>query len=56
MPPLANRSPSYLARQLYDFQQGARAGLMAPLMKDVVANLTVEDMVNIFAYTASRQP
>jgi cytochrome c553 len=56
VPPLANRSPSYLARQIYDFQQGTRTGLMAPLMKDVVANLTVEDMVNIFAYTASLKP
>jgi cytochrome c553 len=28
-PALAGRSPSYLARQLYDFQQGARRGEMA---------------------------
>jgi Cytochrome c553 len=56
VPGLANRSPSYLARQIYDFQQGTRTGLMVPLMKTVVANLTVEDMVNIFAYTASRKP
>ena len=56
VPGLANRSPSYLARQLYDFQQGTRAGVWSPLMKPVVANLTVEDMVNILAYTASRRP
>jgi cytochrome c553 len=56
IPGLANRSPSYLARQIYDFQQGARNGSMAQLMKPVVANLTVEDMVNIFAYTASLKP
>ena len=56
VPGLANRSPSYLARQIYDFQQGARTGLLSPLMQTVVEKLTVEDMVNIFAYTASRKP
>ena len=56
IPGLANRSPSYMARQMYDFQQGTRHGSMAPLMKIVVEKLTVEDMVNIFAYTASRKP
>ena len=55
-PPLAGRSPSYLARQLYDFQQGARNGSSAPLMRPVVANLTDEDMVAITAYLASLGP
>jgi cytochrome c553 len=52
-PPLAGRSPSYLARQLYDFQQGTRNGAAAPLMRPVVANLTHDDMVAITAYLAS---
>jgi cytochrome c553 len=56
VPPLAGRSPSYLARQLYDFQQGTRNGSSAPLMRPVVANLTEEDMVNITAYLASLGP
>ena len=56
VPGLVNRSPSYLGRQLYDFQQGTRAGMWSVLMKRVVANLTVEDMVSILAYTASRKP
>ena len=56
VPGLANRSPSYLARQIYDFQQGTRAGTWSALMKPVVEKLTVADMVDIFAYTASRQP
>jgi cytochrome c553 len=56
VPPLANRSPSYLARQLYDFQQGTRNGTSAPLMRPVVANLTDEDMVAITAYLASLRP
>ena len=56
VPPLANRSPSYLARQLYDFQQGTRNGAQAPLMRQVVANLTHDDMVAITAYLASLGP
>src|SRR6185436_10052865 len=53
VPPLAGRSPSYLARQLYDFQQGTRNGASAPLMRPVVANLTHDDIVAITAYLAS---
>ena len=53
MPPIAGRSPSYLARQLYDFQQGTRNGASAPLMRLVVANLTEEHIVAITAYAAS---
>jgi cytochrome c553 len=53
VPPIAGRSPSYLARQLYDFQQGTRNGASAPLMRLVVANLTEEDIVAITAYAAS---
>ncbi len=56
IPGLANRGPSYLARQLYDFQTGARNGSLAPLMKAVAVNLTSEDMVNILAYVSSRKP
>lgn len=56
VPPLAGRSPSYLARQLWDFQQGARAGLWSPLMAPVVAKLTEADMVDIVAYLASLKP
>jgi cytochrome c553 len=56
VPPLAGRSPSYAVRQLYDFQSGARAGSHSALMKESVANLSIEDMVAIAAYTASLQP
>ncbi|PYR70582.1 MAG: cytochrome C-binding protein [Acidobacteria bacterium] len=56
VPPLANRSPSYLARQLYDFQQGTRNGAQAPMMRPVVAHLTEEDIVAITAYLASLGP
>jgi cytochrome c553 len=56
VPPLAGRSPSYLARQIFDFQQGTRAGKNAFLMKGAVEKLTVEDIVNVIAYAVSRQP
>jgi cytochrome c553 len=52
-PGIAGRSPSYLARQLYDFQQGTRHGEMAAAMQPVVAKLTAADIVNLTAYAAS---
>jgi cytochrome c553 len=54
VPGIAGRSPSYLARQLYDMQQGYRHGIWTELMKPVVAKLTNEDMIAITAYLASR--
>ena len=56
VPPLAGRSPTYTVRQLYDFQSGARAGVLSALMKESVARLSIEDMVSIAAYTASLSP
>jgi cytochrome c553 len=56
VPPIAGRSPSYLGRQLYDIQSGARNGDGAALMKAVVAKLTNEDFVAITAYVASQTP
>ncbi len=53
VPPIAGRSPTYMARQLYDFKTGARNGANAALMKRTVAKLTDEDVVNIVAYVAS---
>lgn len=56
VPGIAGRSPSYLARQLYDMQVGARRGEWTDLMKPVVADLGNEDIVNIAAYVASLNP
>ena len=56
VPPIAGRSPSYMARQLFDIQQGTRNGASAQLMKLVVARLTPDDIVAISAYVASRFP
>jgi cytochrome c553 len=56
IPPIAGRSPSYMARQMWDIQQGTRNGENVQLMKIVMANLTPEDLVAIAAYVASRPP
>ncbi|MBZ5608456.1 MAG: hypothetical protein LAP38_09375 [Acidobacteriia bacterium] len=56
VPSIAGRSPSYIVRQLYDMQNGARNGPWTQLMKEAVAKLTTEDMVAIAAYLASRTP
>jgi cytochrome c553 len=56
VPGIAGRSPSYLARQMFDMQAGARHGEWADLMKPVVAKLTDEDLVNITAYVSSLMP
>jgi cytochrome c553 len=56
VPGLRGRSPIYVVRQLYGFQHGLREGLWSDLMKEAVAKLTVDDLVAIAAYTASREP
>jgi cytochrome c553 len=55
-PPLAGRSPSYLARQLYEIKSFARNGPGAQLMRPMVEKLNEEDILNITAYLASLQP
>jgi cytochrome c553 len=56
VPAIAGRQASYLARQLYDFQQGSRNGVAAELMKGVVAKLSEGDILAIAAHVASRAP
>jgi len=55
VPPLAGRSPSYLAREIFDMQQGIRSGSNSniALMRMVVEKLTAEDIIDITAYLAS---
>jgi cytochrome c553 len=53
VPGIAGRSPSYIARQLYDFKHGTRAGNGSLLMKPVVENLTLDQMLSLAAYSAS---
>ncbi len=56
VPALAGRSPSYLARQLYDFRTGNRKGLWSELMDETVARLSHRDVVDLVAYVASLKP
>ena len=56
VPRIAGHSPTYIVRQLAGFQVGARNSEMDQLMKDVVANLTQEDIVSLAAYISSLFP
>jgi cytochrome c553 len=56
VPGIAGRGPSYIARQLYDFQHGSRKGQYAAQMQPVVAKLTEDDIIDLAAYVASVRP
>lgn len=56
VPSIAGRSPSYLARQLYDMQHGNRTGNWTPLMAPVVSKLDSNDILNAVAYIGSLTP
>lgn len=56
IPRLAGRSPSFIARQLYDFKHGGRTGSASEPMKAVVANLSSDDMQALAAYIGSIPP
>jgi cytochrome c553 len=45
-----------MARQLCFFQDGSRSGPAEALMRSVVQRLTIDDMLAIAAYVASREP
>ena len=47
VPGIGGRSPSYLARQMYDMKLGTRKGAMVALMMPVLANLTDQDIVDL---------
>jgi cytochrome c553 len=55
-PPIAGRSPSYIVRQLYEFQHGGRTGGSSALMKLPVEKLSQDDMIALAAYIASLEP
>jgi len=56
VPSIAGRSPSYVIRQLYDIETGARTGRGAVLMKGQIARLSLDDMISVAAYLASLKP
>lgn len=53
IPRIAGDHPLSIARQLFDFQSGARNGPDAQLMKPVVARLSDADVVDLAAYLGS---
>ena len=55
-PPLAGRSPSYTARQLFDMKVMTRRGPWAEMMKPIVEKLSLADMLAVSAYAASLAP
>jgi cytochrome c553 len=55
-PGLAGRHPNYIVRQLWNIQNGDRAGPSVALMKPVVERLNVDDMLAIAAYLGSLTP
>jgi len=52
-PAIAGRSPSYLARQMYDMKEGTRKGAFAVQMQPVVSQLSDDDITAIVAYVSS---
>ncbi len=56
IPPLAGRSPTYIVRQLLLFQNGGRRGPATLPMQQEASKLTLNDMIAVAAYAASRQP
>lgn len=56
IPSIAGRSPTYIVRQLYEFQTGGRAASASALMKPVVEKLSPNDMIALAAYVASLTP
>jgi cytochrome c553 len=56
VPGIAGRSPSYIARQMYDMQQGLRKGPWVSLMQPVVDRMSGDDVLNVTAYVSSLGP
>jgi len=56
VPRLAGLQPLYLARQLFDFRYGSRAGDAAAPMKPIVANLSDDDVIALSSWLGSLPP
>jgi cytochrome c553 len=56
IPPLAGRSPTYIARQLLAFRTGSRSSAAGASMMPVVAQMNIDDMIAAAAYAASLEP
>lgn len=56
VPRIRAADPLYVARTLFDFQSGARGGVLSPLMTPSVDKLNEDDIIAIAAYLASLGP
>ncbi|WFU78645.1 c-type cytochrome [Bradyrhizobium sp. CIAT3101] len=56
VPAIAGRSPTYIIRQLYEFQHGSRSGAASAPMKQTVEKLSQDDMIALAAYVSSLEP
>jgi cytochrome c553 len=56
IPPLAGRSPTYIVRELILFRTGQRSNPQAAPMRMEASQLSINDMVAVAAYAASRKP
>lgn len=56
VPPLAGRSPTYIARELILFREGKRTDPAAAPMRAEASALSVPEMIDVAAYAASRKP
>jgi cytochrome c553 len=56
IPPLAGRSPTYIVRELILFRTGKRTNPQAAPMRTEASQLSVNDMIAVAAYAASREP
>lgn len=56
VPPLAGRSPTYIARELILFREGKRSGPAAAPMRAEASALSVPEMIDVAAYAASQKP
>lgn len=56
IPPLAGRSPTYIARELILLRTGRRRNSGAVPMVQEASQLTVNDMIAVAAYAGSRKP
>ena len=56
VPPLAGKTATYIVRQLFMIQSGERNGAHVEPMKAVVAQMNVNDMLALAAYSATLKP
>jgi cytochrome c553 len=56
IPAIAGRSPTYIMRQLYEFQHGGRSGEASVPMKETIQKLMQDDMIALAAYVSSLDP